>query len=62
MTSKTVDNTYPAVLSHEKDMVEGDEKLEDAGGTNTPSSDGMTAKERAALTRRILFKLDFRCV
>ena len=44
-----------------EDMLDRDEKFEDAGGgTHTPSSDGMTAKERAALTRRLLLKLDIR--
>jgi hypothetical protein len=60
MASEPVHYTRSPVASHEKDVLERDEKLEDAEGTNTPSSDGMTAKERAALTRRLLLKLDIR--
>lgn len=55
------DNQKPAAL-HEKDDAEHDEKADEAGGTNTPSTDGLTAKEREALTRRVLLKLDFRWV
>jgi hypothetical protein len=61
MASETVDYANSPFESREKDALDQDDKFEDAGGgTNTPSSDGMTAKERAALTRRLLLKLDIR--
>lgn len=63
MASETVDYTHnDAMESREKDAIDG-EKLDDAGGIHTPSStDGLTPKERAALTRRLLLKLDLRYV
>jgi hypothetical protein len=42
-----------------EEMLFQDEKLEDAGKKN-PVSNGISASD-AAMTRRILLKLDFRC-
>lgn len=61
MASALVDHASPPVESPEKDALDRGEKIEDAGGANTPSSTGeLTPKERAALTRRLLWKLDLR--
>lgn len=63
MTSALVDQTSSPLESREKDVLDRGEKIEDAGGMNTPSSTNeLTAKERAALTRRLLWKLDLRYV
>jgi hypothetical protein len=60
MADVTLNDTQTPAALREKDALERDEKFEDAGDI-TPTSDELTAHERAALTRRILLKLDFRC-
>jgi hypothetical protein len=61
MASALVDQTSSPLESREKDALEQGENFEDAGGMNTPSSTNeLTSKERAALTRRLLWKLDLR--
>jgi hypothetical protein len=62
MASETAHDTHAPTTLQEKDMAEGDEKFENAAGMQSPASDEMTTKERAALTRRLLLKLDLRHV
>jgi hypothetical protein len=62
MATDPVEDTRPTVALGEKDgPLEPDEMFEDAREAHTPpSGDELSAKERAALTRRVLVKLDFR--
>ena len=62
MASEAVHDTHSPAALQEKDMAEGVEKFENAAGLQSPASDEMTNKERVALTRRLLWKLDLRCV
>lgn len=54
-------NRSPVALREKDGPLEPDEMFEDAREAHTPpSGDELSAKERAALTRRVLMKLDFR--
>ena len=62
MAPDSVHDTYSPAEFQEKDLAEGDEKIENAEGIQSPASDQLTAKNRTALTRLLLLKLDIRYV
>lgn len=62
MAAESVHDTNPSFSLREKDgPLEPGDHFEDAREAQTPPGDELTVQERAALTRRVLLKLDLRC-